>query len=131
VSQTSLLAIALAAVFFLEGGLHLYWALSGNMPEDALIPRDEDGIRLFDAQPVMTIASGVLQWISALIVVLPGTSLKLGLAVLLLLRAMGELNYIGFFKRVRGSRYATFDTWLYSPLCLAQAVGLYWLTRIS
>ena len=125
----SILTIALAAVFFLEGGLHVYWGLSGKMPEDALIPRDEDGIQLFDAQPVMTIASGVLQWISALIVVLPGTRLKLGLAVLLLMRAMGELNYIGFFKRVRGSRYATLDTWLYSPLCLVQAVGLYWLTR--
>ena len=127
----AILTIALAAVFFLQGGLHLYWALSGNMPEDALIPRDEEGIRLFDAEPVLSIAGGVLQWSSALIVVLPGTRLKLALAVLLFLRAMGELNYIGFFKRVRGSRYATLDTWLYSPLCLVQAVGLYWLTRIS
>jgi hypothetical protein len=127
----TILTIALAAVFFLEGGLHLYWGLTGKMPEDALIPRDEDGIRLFDAEPLMAIAGGVMQWSSALIVVLPGTKLKLALAVLLLLRAMGELNYIGFFKRVRSSRYATFDTWLYSPLSLAQAVGLYWLTRLS
>jgi len=130
VTLSTILTFALAAVFFLEGALHLYWGLSGNLPEDALISRDEDGVRLFDAQPVMTIASGVLQWISALIVVLPGSGLKLGLAVLLLLRAMGELNYIGFFKRVRGSRYATLDTWLYSPLSLVQAVGVYWLTRI-
>ncbi len=62
-----ILSIALAAVFFLQGCLHLYWGLSGNMPEDALIPSDEDGVRLFDAEPVVTIAAGVLQWSSALI----------------------------------------------------------------
>ena len=28
----------LAALFFMEGGLHIYWGLSGNLPEDALIP---------------------------------------------------------------------------------------------
>lgn len=127
----SILTIALAVVFFLEGCLYVYWGLAGNLPEDALIPRDEDGVRLLDAHPAMTIASGVLQWISALIVILPGTRLKLGLAALLLLRAMGELNYIGFFKRVRGSRYATLDTWVYSPLCLVQAAGIFWLTQVS
>jgi hypothetical protein len=46
------------------------------------------------------------------------------LALGLLGRAIGEFKYVGFFKRVRGSRFAKLDTLLYSPLCLLLAVGV-------
>jgi hypothetical protein len=46
------------------------------------------------------------------------------LALGLLARAIGEFKYVGFFKRVRGSRFAKLDTLLYSPLCLLLAVGV-------
>jgi hypothetical protein len=46
------------------------------------------------------------------------------LALGLLARAIGEFKYVGFFKRVRGSRFARLDTLLYSPLCLLLAVGV-------
>ena len=46
------------------------------------------------------------------------------LAVGLLGRAIGEFRYVGFFKRVRGSRFAKLDTVVYSPLCLLLAVGV-------
>ena len=50
--------------------------------------------------------------------------LSYGLALGLLVRAIGDFRYVGFFKRVRGSRFATLDTWLYSPLCLWLAAGV-------
>jgi hypothetical protein len=46
------------------------------------------------------------------------------LALGLVARAVGEFKYVGFFKRVRGSRFARLDTLLYSPLCLLLAVGV-------
>jgi hypothetical protein len=46
------------------------------------------------------------------------------LAFGLLARAVGEFKYVGFFKRVRGSRFARLDTLLYSPLCLLLALGV-------
>ena len=46
------------------------------------------------------------------------------LALGLLGRAIGEFKYVGFFKRVRGSRFAKLDTLVYSPLCLLLAVGV-------
>jgi len=46
------------------------------------------------------------------------------LAVGLLARAVGDLNYVGFFKRVRGTKFARMDSLLYSPLCLALAAGV-------
>jgi len=48
-----------------------------------------------------------------------------GLALLLLLRAIGDFRLVGFFKTVRGSRFAWLDSALYSPLCLALALGVF------
>jgi hypothetical protein len=44
---------------------------------------------------------------------------------LLFLRAIGDFHLIGFFKRVRGTRFASLDTAVYSPLCLALALGVF------
>jgi len=46
------------------------------------------------------------------------------LALVLLLRAIGDFRLVGFFKRIRGSRFARLDTVLYSPLCLALSAGV-------
>jgi hypothetical protein len=50
--------------------------------------------------------------------------LSYALAAGLLARAAGEFKYVGFFKRVRGSRFATLDSVVYSPLCLLLAVSV-------
>jgi hypothetical protein len=50
--------------------------------------------------------------------------LSLALALGLLARAIGEFKYLGFFKSVRGSRFASLDTFVYSPLCLLLAIGV-------
>jgi hypothetical protein len=38
------------------------------------------------------------------------------------LRAIGDFRYVGFFKRIRDSKFARLDTLAYSPLCAALAV---------
>ena len=50
--------------------------------------------------------------------------LSYGLALGLLLRAVGEFRYVGLLKRVRGTKFAVLDTYVYSPLCLLLAVGV-------
>lgn len=57
--------------------------------------------------------------------------LSYALAVGLLARAVGEFKYLGFFKRVRGTKFATLDTLVYSPLCLLLAVGVAVVARLS
>ena len=44
--------------------------------------------------------------------------------LVLLLRAIGDFNLVGFFKRIRGSAFARMDTWFYSPLCVLLGIGL-------
>ena len=46
-----------------------------------------------------------------------------GVSAALLLRAVGEFRYVGFFKRIRGTAFARMDTLLYSPLALLLGTG--------
>ena len=59
------------------------------------------------------------------------TWLSFALAAGLLARAIGEFKYVGFFKQVRGSRFATLDTLVYSPVCLLLALGVALVARQS
>jgi hypothetical protein len=57
------------------------------------------------------------------VVVQTGTWLT---AAVFALRAIGDFRYVGFFKRIRDSRFARIDTLAYSPLrgCLALLIGI-------
>ena len=61
---------------------------------------------------------------------LPRGALPFGCAVLAVLfagRAIGERRYVGFFKRVRGTEFAWWDTRVFSPLCAALSIGYLFL----
>jgi hypothetical protein len=49
------------------------------------------------------------------------------LAVLFLARAVGDFHRCGFFKQVRGTAFAYWETRLFSPLCLGLGLGLVWI----
>ena len=48
-----------------------------------------------------------------------------GLAILFLVRAIGDFKLVGFFKRVRDSQFSRWDSFAYSPLCLFLSTGLF------
>jgi hypothetical protein len=47
------------------------------------------------------------------------------LALVFALRAMGDFRFVGFFKSMGDEPFRSWDTWLYSPLCLAIAVAAF------
>ncbi len=49
------------------------------------------------------------------------------IGALFVLRAIGEFRLVGFFKRVRGTAFARWDTALFSPLSLAIGLAALWL----
>jgi hypothetical protein len=53
------------------------------------------------------------------------------LSVVFALRAVGNLRSFGFFKTVKGTPFAEWDTWLYSPLCLLLALLAAGMARLS
>lgn len=129
------LAIVLATTLAALAVLHGYWAAGGRWSFDAAVPIDPgSGAFTFSPGPLATFAVALLLMVAALVALaaagvlalpIPDSLVRLGiwaLAVVFLLRAIGDFRYAGFFKRVRGTRFARLDTRLYSPLCLALSV---------
>jgi hypothetical protein len=129
------LALALSSIFVGLAMWHFVMAGRPTSGRSGAVPVT-DGKALFVPSARATVAVGVALLLFAALVAgtaglisfgLPGWLLRwlsYGLALGLLARAIGEFRYVGFFKRVVGSRFATLDTFVYSPLCLALAVGV-------
>jgi hypothetical protein len=129
-------AVVVCIVFIVLALWHFRMALAPAVGgTTGAVPSVEDK-PLFVPSTTATVAVGVVLLSFASLVAatgrllpapLPGVVLvwlSYGLALGLLARAVGEFRYVGLFKRVRGSRFATLDTLVYSPLCLLLAVGV-------
>jgi hypothetical protein len=139
-SVSTALAIALGGFWVGIAAMHAYWGVGGKWFTDRTYPH-VPGQRIalpgklacWAVTPVflgfawISVSVGGLAGVgpgAALPELSPGWVLIAGhaLAAICLLRAIGEFRYVGFFKRVRGTAFAWWDTRLYSPLCLI--VGL-------
>jgi len=121
-----------AVILALLGLIHVYWAAGGAIGKGAAIPT-RDGNPMLHPTPLTTsLVAIALLALAALIAIKIGWiaahgiegSVRAGLwigAGLFLLRAVGDFRYVGFFKRVRATRFARLDTLIYSPLCLLLA----------
>ena len=129
------LAAIVCVVFVVLALWHLYMAMFGAPGGGGAVP-SVNGKPLFVPSTQSTVAVGVALLLCALLVAATAGRVSVGLprnvlvwlscalALGLLARAIGEFRYVGFFKKVRGSRFATLDTYVYSPLCLLLAAGV-------
>jgi len=124
-----------ALVLSVLAALHFYLAAGGAHARLAAVP-EREGRPLFSPGPVACVAVGVSLLFAALLVcwtarIWAPAAIPLGLArvgtgllaAALLLRAIGDRKYVGFFKRVRGTAFARWDSRLYAPLCLLLGLG--------
>jgi hypothetical protein len=123
-----------AAVLFALGVLHVYWAAGGRWGTDVTIPK-HDGEPLFQPPPAGTFLVAILLFLAGLVllgrlglleVALPRWTFVVGtwtLVTVFLGRVVGDFGWFGVFKRVRGTAFARWDTWLFVPLCLLLALG--------
>jgi hypothetical protein len=133
--MNSAVAIVVCSMFVVLALWHFYMAFRGSSGESATVP-SLAGKPLFVPSAISTVAVGVVLVLFAVLVAATSGMLSLGvpprllawlsygLALGLFARAVGEFKYVGFFKRVRGTRFATMDTLLYSPLCLLLSAGV-------
>jgi hypothetical protein len=128
------LGMVIAAVIGGLAALHVFWAFGGTLGTVAVLPT-RDGVPLLRPTHAVTLAVAVglagASYVALAVVELvpwglPRPALPSGCAVLAVLfggRAIGELRYVGFFKRVRGTAFAWWDTRVFSPLCAALSTG--------
>ena len=133
--MNTLIAIVVSLAFVVVAVWHFRMALSSGEGMSGAVP-SEAGKPLFAPSVGATLAVSLVLLVFACLVAATAGLVQVGLservlswlcyalALGLLARAVGEFKYVGFFKRVRGSRFARLDTLLYSPVCLLLAVGV-------
>ena len=138
------IAIGLLCVLLLAviAGFHFYWGLGGKRGIDVALPQHENGQPILAFSPLGSIAVGLFGLVVMLLIAartdmitVPLTLLQLRAAMLLLAgvflaRALSWHRCFGFFKRVHGTRFARYDTWLLSPGSLTVALGLFYLGAV-
>ena len=143
--DTTMIATLIVTVFIFLSGLHVYWAFgnlsasSAAVPQRAVVDRPGGKVRLTNAfRPTRatTLLVAVALFAMAIVVAMRAglvfaavshgglRAVIVLLAVVFLARAVGDFDLVGFFKQASASRFALFDTWLYSPLCVAIGLGL-------
>lgn len=126
--------ILLAFIFAVISLFHFYWAAGGEFGSRVVVPSvaspRRGNVRAFKPSAGGTILVA-LAFLLAMAVILgrlgflgdsvPHRLFRWGtwaIALLFFLRAIGEFRLVGFFKQVRDTPFAYWDTWLFSPLCL-------------
>jgi hypothetical protein len=128
-------ALAFLVVVILAGAalMHMYWAFGGKIAGMPAVPQTH-GRPAFSPSRSGTLAGAGGLFAAAYLVAVAGQLLPsplerwarlatFGLSVIFLARAVGDFRLVGFFKRVRTSRFARQDTRVYSPLCLGLALA--------
>jgi hypothetical protein len=133
-----MISIALAVLLLLLAALHVAWAAGSRLGDSVVIPK-VSGRPLFTpsrgatllvagallAGSFLALAQGHLvpallpDWVVQWIAFAAGTAF--------LLRAVGEFRLVGFFKRVRDTAFARWDTWCFSPLCVLMGSAFWYL----
>lgn len=131
----NIITYLLIAIFLCLSFLHFYWLLGGRFGLHAAIP-EIDGKPAFQPSALATLVVAIGLMLCALLIAATSNVvsfpvphsmlswLSQALALVLLLRAVGDFRLLGFFKRIRGSRFADLDTAVYSPLCLILAISI-------
>ena len=137
--MTDVLAIALAIVFAALAIVHIYWSLGGVAGKSGAIPQvggepafKPSRLGTFGVAVFLSICAAVVLSVDNLLALPVSRAIQTAftyiLTLLLFARAIGDFRLVGFFKRVRDSRFADLDTWMYSPLCLALSAGVFIVT---
>lgn len=124
-------------ILFAISGIHFFWAFGGHWGADAAIPTSKDGKKTLspDIFATLVVAFGILamallhlEKVQTLSLPIPVWINAYGLkiiAILFLIRAIGEFKYVGFFKKIKDTQFAILDTKYYSPLCLILSINAF------
>ncbi|MFD2445996.1 DUF3995 domain-containing protein [Bacillus sp. CGMCC 1.16607] len=118
-------------IFIIIGILHVFWAFGGSWGVNSVLPtKDDSTLPVLRPRMLGTLFIGLLCFFASVLLliqidlftVIKSSSLSKWLCmaggIVFLIRAIGEGKYVGFFKKIKHTRFAKQDTAFYSPLCV-------------
>jgi len=125
----TLFSLLLFIIFTILGGFHFYWLFGGMWGLKKVIPT-KDNTQIVVSIPKFAtlivalglIGIGILYFLNTGFLIEPTKNKILEymywtIPSIFILRAIGEFNYVGFFKKIKNTEFAQADTKLFSPLC--------------
>jgi hypothetical protein len=137
-SVPAFVSFALAVVLFALAALHVAWALGAKLGSSVVIP-NRNGRSTFTPSRTGTLLVAAALLGATCVALLQGgvvgpllpealvrwAACAAGSAFLL--RAVGEFRLVGVFKRVRGTEFARWDDWCFSPLSALMGSAFWYL----
>lgn len=127
---TTILSTILLVIFTSLGFIHFYWLIGGKWGLEKVIPTKDNQMKTPSIPKFATLIVGLVLVLFGLIylvksglvtVQIPNWVAIYGYWIIpsiFILRAIGDFQYVGFFKKIKNTSFAKADSKLFSPLCL-------------
>ncbi len=133
-----LITIITIIVLIIMGLFHFYWAFGGGIALNKVLPTKDKKLLINPSKTLTFFVGIILITFSYIAYSLQFYDFTLPnnrnlyqysgflIAIIFILRAIGEFNAIGFFKSIKETEFAVYDTRYFSPLSLV--LGLVFTT---
>jgi Protein of unknown function (DUF3995) len=121
-------------IFLIISGFHFYWAFGGKFGSKVVVP-EISGKSAFKPSVSATIMVAFAILVGAWLSWKPNSNNhdiifiygNLAIGIVMLIRAVGDFKYVGFFKKIKGTLFAQNDTRYYSPLCFLISLNAFYI----
>ena len=132
--MASTLSLVQSIIFFVLSLIHFSWVLGSKWGFEKALPTNLEGIKVLNPSKFDSAMVAVGLLLFAIFYLLKGDFISLSvpsyilryagwtISAIFILRAIGDFKYIGFFKSVTGTEFASLDTMIYSSLCLGLGI---------
>ncbi|MFA6196294.1 MAG: DUF3995 domain-containing protein [Sulfurimonas sp.] len=118
---------------------HIYWVFGGKIGLDKALPTTLDGKKIINPNKFLTfMVAFVLLGFTFVTYKLQFDNQQnyygnFGwfISVIFTLRSIGEFNAVGFFKKIKSTEFAKYDTRYFSPLCLYLGLSFAGLSYVA
>jgi len=129
--------MGLVIIFTVLALVHFYWAAGGTKGLRQVLPADLSGNFLLHPNKIETYGVGGILMVFSFVAyslqrgIPPVWAIYAGwiVALLFVLRGVGDFNMVGLFKKIKGTSFAKYDTWVYVPLSFA--IALYFIIILA
>lgn len=127
-------SLLLCVVFMILALIHFNWFFGGKFGFSESLPTKENGVRVLNPKKTESAIVGIGLLVFSLFYLLKSGLIQVHLpnwiilylgwiiSIIFLLRAIGEFKYVGFFKKIKNTKFGKLDTKLFSPLCLGISI---------